>query len=132
MPEPIWIHKDIVLAIHSRQIAEHGGLSGIRDLSLLESALAGPLQVFHYTNPKPTIPNLAANYAYGIAKNHPFNDGNKRVAFVVCQLFVRLNGFQITASKEEKYRIFLGLADGKITLDELALRLQEHSSPSPK
>lgn len=116
----IWVRDDVVKAIHSRQIAEHGGIDGIRDKGLLASALNKPQNIYHYDKPKPYIAALAASYAYGIAKNHPFMDGNKRTAFVVCRLFLKLNGADIDASSENKYRTFMELAAGKITEDELA------------
>ena len=118
--EPIWIREDVVLAIHSRQIAEHGGLEGIRDSGLLESALNKPKQRYTYEKPEPDLAILAAAYAYGIASNHPFVDGNKRVAFVVCRLFLKLNGADLIASGEEKYAVFMKLAAGEITESELA------------
>jgi len=118
--EPIWICEDVVLAIHLRQIAEHGGAEGIRDISLLESALNKPKQRYAYEEPNPDLAKLAASYAYGIASNHPFVDGNKRTAFVTCKLFLRLNGTDLTASGEEKYEIFMKLAAGEISESELA------------
>lgn len=118
--EPVWINHDVVLAIHKRQIAEHGGSDAIRDKDLLESALGKPKNLYYYEKPKPSIAQMAASYAYGIAKNHPFIDGNKRTAFVVCMLFLQLNNLKINASQEDKYRIFLGLADGSISEEMLS------------
>jgi len=120
MPKPVWVRDDVVLAIHRRQIAEHGGLEGLRDIKLLESALAKPKNLYRYSNPKATIPMLAAGYAYGLTQNHPFVDGNKRTAFTVCRLFLRLNGMDLSASQEEKYKIFMKLASGKLTEKKLA------------
>ncbi|MBF0187085.1 MAG: type II toxin-antitoxin system death-on-curing family toxin [Magnetococcales bacterium] len=119
MSEPIWIRKDVVIAIHLRQLSEHGGGAGIRDESLLDSALARPQNRHVYGDPSPSLAALAASYAFGIARNHPFVDGNKRTAFVTCLLFLRLNGKSVVADPEEKYRIFLQLAEG--SLDEEAL-----------
>ena len=118
--KPIWVRRDVVLAIHSRQIAEHGGLEGIRDSKLLESSLAKPKNLYLYSKPKVTIPVLAASYAYGLTKNHPFIDGNKRVAFTVCRLFLKLNGKDLGASQAEKYEMFIKLASGKLTEQKLA------------
>lgn len=120
MTEPIWILDYVVQAIHRRQIAEHGGPDGIRDTGLLESALTKPKNLYHYTNPKPTLAEIAAAYAFGIARNHAFLDGNKRTAFVVCRLFLKLNGYDLKASENEKYQIFMKLADGKLTENALA------------
>lgn len=126
--EPIWVRSDVVLAIHRRQIAEHGGLDGIRDTAMLESALGKPKNLYSYGNPPPSITAMAASYAYGIAKNHPFLDGNKRTAFVVCMLFLQLNGVKLNASQEDKYQIFMNLAAGKLSEAELALWLTNNSA----
>ncbi len=90
-----WVDAAVVLAIHDQQIAEHGGTAGVRDLALLESALARPAQLAAYESPD--LFDLAATYAHGIARNHPFVDGNKRTAYVVCMLFLRLHGVRIDA-----------------------------------
>ena len=115
----IWILEETVHAIHSRQIAEHGGIDGVRDEGLLLSALARPQNLLAYSNETPDISALAASYAYGIAKNHPFLDGNKRTAFVVMRTFLLLNGFDIDASQEEKYLTILKLAEGNLSEVEL-------------
>lgn len=127
MPEPIWIRPDVVRAIHQRQIAEHGGTSGLRDEGLLLSALAKPLNLFNYTKPKPTIPEVAAAYASGISGNHPFVDGNKRTAFVVCLLFLKLNGYALDAPETAKYQTFIKLAAGAIDENELAFWITENT-----
>lgn len=119
MCEPVWIKADVVLAIHRRQLAEHGGGDGVRDSGLLASALDKPKNLYHYSDPKPDLAALAASYTYGISKNHPFIDGNKRTAFVICRLFLKLNGTDLTASQEEKYDVFLKLAAGKISEQDL-------------
>ena len=124
--EPIWILDDIVLAIHHRQIAEHGGLDGMRDEGLLQSALGKPKNFYNYTDPKPDIAALAASYAYGITRNHPFVDGNKRTAFVISRLFLKLNGRDISASSAEKYHTFIQLAEGNLSEDELADFIRTH------
>jgi death-on-curing protein len=120
MDDPIWIGIELTLAIHSRQLAEHGGADGVRDQGLLESALSRPRHLFAYTDPTPQAPRLAAAYAFGIAKNHAFIDGNKRTAYVVCRTFLILNGFDMTADLEERYRIFLALAAGDLSEEALA------------
>ena len=120
MKEPRWLLDSVVPAIHRRQLAEHGGLDGIRDAGLLASALARPKNLFAYSNPKPDVSALAASYAFGIACNHPFVDGNKRTAFVVCRTFLRLNGQDVDATESEKYLELIGLAEGTIGEEELA------------
>ncbi len=124
--EPTWVRLDAVLAIHRRQLSEHGGLDGIRDQGMLESALGRPTNKYSYESPKPSLAQLAAAYAFGIAKNHPFIDGNKRTAFVVCELFLRLNKQGLEASAEGKYIIFLSLADGTLSEEALAQWIAEH------
>ncbi len=129
MEEPIWIHKELAEAIHERQLAEHGGTPGIRDAGLLESALARPQQLLAYGGNEVDLPALAAALAYGIARNHPFMDGNKRTSAVTCELFLELNGYLLSASDEDLYPVFLGLAAGEWTEDELADWLRRHSRP---
>lgn len=126
LKEPIWVRFDTVLAIHSRQLLEHGGLAGVREIGMLESALSRPTNKYNYDSPKPSLAQLAAAYAFGLSKNHPFIDGNKRTAFVVCELFLRLNKHGIEASVEEKYTTFLSLADGILSEDELANWIEQH------
>ena len=120
MTEPIWVLMDAVIAIHKRQLAEHGGGSGIRDSKLLESALAKPKNIYVYTPDQTKIPLLAASYAFGIARNHPFVDGNKRTAFVVSLLFLKLNGYVVQATQENLYKTFMALADGSMSEEQLA------------
>lgn len=96
MIAPIWVEEAVIIAIHRRQLAEHGGSDGIRDRGLLESALFRPKNQFAYSSPN--IFDLAAAYGYGIVKNHPFIDGNKRTSYVVMRTFLKLNGYDIQAS----------------------------------
>lgn len=126
MQEPIWVLDDTVRQIHQLQLQAHGGGTGIRDTNLLESALYRPKQLFSYHADDITLCQLGAAYAFGIARNHPFVDGNKRTAFVVCLLFLRLNGCQIIASQDDKYETFLSLAEGRLTEQQLATWLQDH------
>lgn len=110
--EFIWIEKPLALAIHQRQLAEHGGLEGIRDEGLLDLALAKPLQLDAYGDPPPDIAALAASLAAGIARSHPFLDGNKRTAHVCYRVFLQLNSMHLEASQEDKYLAMLQLAEG--------------------
>lgn len=130
MDDPVWIGEPLALAIHKRQLAEHGGPDGVRDPGLLQSALARPRHLFAYTDPTPGRPALAAAYAFGIARNHPFIDGNKRTAAVVCETFLELNGVSIAASDAEMYPVFLDLAAGHLTEDQLAAWLESHTRPA--
>jgi len=114
MSEPIWIENELVFAIHDRQLAEHGGAEGLRDETLLHSALARPLNHLLYTGAD--VIELAAKYTAGIVQNHPFVDGNKRTGFVVGVLFLELNGYRFTASEEDAAQAVLELAAG--TIDE--------------
>ena len=123
--EIFWIRDDIVISIHRRQLAEHGGLDGIRDHDLLKSALSRPKNLFYYSDPQPDISALAASYAYAIAKNHPFLDGNKRTAFVLLILFLKLNGFNILAPYEDKYQTIMKLASSNISEEEFVAWVRE-------
>ncbi|MFN2502204.1 MAG: type II toxin-antitoxin system death-on-curing family toxin [Pyrinomonadaceae bacterium] len=119
-----WLRIDAVMAMHRRQIAEHGGDDGLRDRGLLESALARPQNIEAY-EPDSDIARLATAYAFGIVKNHPFIDGNKRIGLVATRTFLVLNGFQLMASQTDKYFTFLALADGTMSEDDFAAWLRE-------
>ena len=121
----IWIDQALVLAIHDRQLAEHGGAEGVRDEGLLESALARPQQMLAYAEPAPDLADLAAVLAHGLARNHPFVDGNKRTAYVACRTFLALNGAGLAADAEDKYQTFLALADGRLPAEAFAAWLRE-------
>jgi death-on-curing protein len=128
MTQPDWLLRTTILAIHSEQIAEHGGEDGIRDEGLLDSALSRPLN--HFTYKDSNIFELAATYAYGIIKNHPFIDGNKRTAFVASFLFLELNGYEIEASRrEEKVNIFMKLANNQMSEEELTTWFRDYHKP---
>jgi death-on-curing protein len=128
MDDPIWITKELVLAIHSRQLAEHGGIDGVRDEGILDSAPGRPRNRFGYGDPTPNVPTLAASYAYGIARNHAFLDGNKRTAYVVCRTFLLLNGFDLTADPVQRYTTFLSVAEGAMTEAELSRWLTDQTT----
>jgi death-on-curing protein len=131
MHQPQWVLDEVVLAIHKQQLAEHGGTSGIRDKGLLASALARPKNLFYYEPDKSTMPRLAAGYAFSLARNHPFVDGNKRVALVVSLLFLRLNGLDLSAPMPERYTVFMALAQGSLTEDELSSWFQRYCREFP-
>jgi death-on-curing protein len=116
--EPVWIKVELALAIHDRQLAEHGGPIGVRDASALESALARPRNQWAYG--EADLCALAAAYAFGVARNHPFTDGNKRTAWVLARLFLALNDVRITFEPEAAIEMVLLLASGKLTEDEVA------------
>jgi death-on-curing protein len=114
-----WVADSVVFAIHETQLAEHGGIVGIRDEGLLSSALARPLNLHAYGE-TPDAASLAAAYAFGIARNHPFLDGNKRTAFVVMELFLNLNGWNLDAADEECILTMMALAAGDLREEALA------------
>ena len=120
----LWVTIDRAVAIHRRQIAEHGGSDGVRDMGLLESAFARPQNIEAY-EPDADIARFAAAYAFGIVKNHPFIDGNKRTGYVVMETFLVKNGFRLSATPADKYLTFISLADGSLSEDELAGWLRE-------
>lgn len=110
----VWISKPLALAIHDRQLAEHGGGSGVRDEGMLDSALARPHPLYAYGDPPPDLADLAASLAFGLSRNHPFVDGNKRTAAVACEVFIVLNDGWLNAEDHELYPQYLGLADGSV------------------
>jgi death on curing protein len=126
--EPVWIRVIEALAFHAQQISLFGGSDGMRDAGLLESALARPQNLFAYSEKSITMAELAAAYAYGIARNHPFIDGNKRTAMQVAFVFLEFNGIRVTASQEEACIEFLELAAGRTSESELAEWFARHTS----
>lgn len=128
----VWIDRLLALALHERQLAEHGGGIGVRDESLLASALARPQQLFAYGDPPPDLAALAASLAYGLARNHPFVDGNKRTAAVACELFLMLNGATLQADNTELYPIYLSLAEGSLAETDFADWLRPHLGIQPR
>ena len=121
----VWIEKPFALAIHDRQLSEHGGSAGGRDESLLDSALARPQQLHAYGEPPPDLADLAASLAYGLARNHPFVDGNKRTAAVACEVFIELNGGLLHTSDLELYPVYIALAEGSLPEAEFAAWLRQ-------
>lgn len=124
----VWVEKALVLAVHDRQVAEHGGSAGVRDEGLPESALARPQQLHSYGDPAPDLADLAAALAFGLARNHPFIDGNKRTAHVAYRVFLELNGAHLAATDEEKYVAMLALAENKLSERDFAAWLRERIS----
>ena len=125
MIEPVWLSRAQIEAIHDDQLQQHGGLAGIRAPEGLQSALARPLNLFLHE--KTDLAALAATYAHGIIKNHPFLDGNKRAAFAAAAVFLDINGLEITLTEPEATVMVLGLADGSITQKQFAELLRQHS-----
>jgi death-on-curing protein len=122
--EPHWLDSRDALAIHDRQIAEHGGIAGLRDPNLLDSALARPINQWAYGKTDPA--ELAAAYAYGIARNHPFADGNKRTAWVVARLFLAVNGQKLAFDKVDATNMVIALAAGELSEEELTGWFRDH------
>jgi death on curing protein len=123
--EPIWLNREDSLTIHEMMLAQHGGLAGVRDEGLLESALAKPRHLFTYASP--TAPEMAASYAAGIIRNHPFLDGNKRTGFMLAATFLELNGFELRATEEAVVEMTLALAAGTLSQRGYARWLGENS-----
>jgi len=115
--EPRWLTREIVIVLHGELIAEHGGASGLRDEGALESALARPQQKHHYE--PGDIVGLAATYAFGLCSNHPFVDGNKRVALASLDVFLRINGWELAATEVDAVTAILELASGQLSEDAL-------------
>jgi death-on-curing protein len=124
--DPVWVETDVVLAIHDEQLSEHGGLPGVRDMELLRSALDRPRNLFAYEGAD--LIGLTAAYGFGIARNHPFNDGNKRVSAVVTELFLSLNGLELTASDSDVVATWLALAAGTMDESQFATWLRDNVS----
>lgn len=126
MTEPRWLAKRALLLLHGESLAEHGGALGIRDEGLLDSALGRPINQYAYGGISDIV-QLAAAYAFGIARNHPFLDGNKRAALIAAGVFLRLNGRRLQADKVDAYRAMMALAAGEISEDEFAAWLRANS-----
>lgn len=124
--EPKWLNRKIAEAIHLDQIKQHGGSLGIRDIGLLESALDRPKNQWH-SKPESTIFELTASLGIGVAKNHPFMDGNKRTSFLLMYVFLATNGYLIDTSEEEVVTTMLKVADGSLKEEKLASWLKQSS-----
>ena len=123
----VWVPREVLLAVHAEQLAEHGGAAGVRDEGLFDSALARPQQLATYG--EPDVADLAASYAFGLARNHPFIDGNKRTAHVAAELFLAFNGFDLTADDASCVIQMLQLAAGDLPEDAYAQWLRQHLAP---
>ena len=121
-----WVSLAEALAIHDAQLAEHGGSAGVRDMTVLESALARPQQLQAYGDPAPDLARLAAALAFGIARNHAFVDGNKRTSLVATQTFLILNGVDLQATHAEKVEIWTDIGAGKMDEDAIAEWIRKH------
>lgn len=123
----IWIQREVIVAIHEMQLAEHGGLAGVRDAGLLDSALGRPQNLAAYGSPDACA--LAGAYGWGISRNHPFIDGNKRTGFVAAELFLSLNGHELNASDADCVITMLAVAAGELSEDAFAAWLRQHCAP---
>lgn len=126
--EPVWLGVDIALAVHDRQLAEHGGPFGVRDQGVLESALAKPINKWSYG--ENDLCGLAAAYAFGVARNHPFTDGNKRTAWVLARSFLVLNNCQLEFEREEAIETVQILAAGELSEEQLTAWFRNHLKPT--
>lgn len=129
MRSPQWLLPEVVLALHGESLRLFGGLAGTRDEGLLASALSRPEQLWHYAEPKPAHHQLAAAYAYGLAKNHPFFDGNKRIAFLAASTFLEVNGWEFHGTEADAVIKTLALAAGELDEAGFAAWLETCSRP---
>jgi death-on-curing protein len=120
-----WINREAVFAIHDVQLAQHGGLDGVTDINLIESALARPAQLNAYGHPPPDVFDLAAAYGFGIAKNHGFSDGNKRTGWILARLFLADNGVRIQYTAQDAIEVMLGVAAGSVSEQRFAQWMRE-------
>ncbi len=124
MTEPVWLPRSVVLAVQEELLARFGGPAGVRDEGLLDSALGRPLHLYTYGTP--SVFALAATYAHGIVKNHPFVDGNKRIGFMAAYIFLASNGYELEAPEEDAVLHTLALAAGSSEADEYAVWLERY------
>lgn len=129
MKQPQWVLREVVFAAHDQSLAQFGGAAGLRDEALLDSALGKPLNPFAYG--RPSVFDLAAGYGHGIAKNHPFVDGNKRTGFIVAVVFLELNGYAFHASEVDAAMQTLALAAGEVSEATYSAWLKANSKIAP-
>jgi death on curing protein len=130
MVAPVWMEAADAVIAHDLELAAHGGMAGVRDAGMLDSALARPKNLLAYAESEPSLFILAVAYAFGISSNHPFIDGNKRTALLVSFAFLEVNGMEVIASQEDAFLTFLGLAAGEISEEKLARWFEEKTRPS--
>ncbi len=126
---PVWVPSNAVVAIHQALLQEHGGLIGAPRPDSLEAALARPQQLYHYTQPTPSLARLAAAYGFALAKGHCFADGNKRVALAIIDVFLQMNGSELTASEPDAVVTIQALAAGEISEEELVVWIEANARP---
>lgn len=126
---PVWIPEAAIRAMHAELMREHGGLSGKVKADVLASTLARPKQLNHYGNPPPSLSQLAAAYGFGLSRNHCFSDGNKRIALATIDVFLQINGYELTAPEPEAVITMLALAAGEIDESALSDWIEQHSQP---
>jgi len=126
MNEPSWLDRQSVILLQAESLAQYGGSSGIRDAGLLDSALARPINKWNY-NSEADLATLAAAYGFGLARNHPFVDGNKRIAFIATALFLRLNGYRLSSAPLDEIQTMLRLAAGELGEEEFAVWIRNHT-----
>lgn len=131
MKEPRWINARALLLLHAESLAEHGGLTGFRDENGFHAAMARPPHVFHY-EPAADVSQLAAAYGFGLVRDHPFSDGNKRAGFLAILLFLDLNGWELRVEQSEAIQTILQLAAGQLSESELATWIREHTRRAGK
>jgi death-on-curing protein len=127
MKTPVWVPLRAVAAMHAELVSEHGGLAGPVRIAELEAALGRPQHHYNYSDPSPSLERLAAAYGYSLARNHCFADGNKRIALAVIDVFLQMNGRELTAEEVNAAEVVQSVAAGKLTEDELATWIREHS-----
>ena len=126
MNEPVWLDRKSVILLQAESLAQHGGSSGIRDAGLLDSALTRPINRWNY-NSEADLAALAAAYGFGLARNHPFVDGNKRIAFIATALFLRLNGYRLSSDPLDEIQIMMNLAAGELSEEDFAVWIRNHT-----
>jgi death-on-curing protein len=129
MIEPVWLDRRSVIIVQVESLAQHGGSSGIRDAGLLDSALVRPVNKWNY-NPAADLAELASAYGFGLARNHPFVDGNKRIAFIATALFLRLNGYHLSSDPLDEIQTMLNLAAGELGEEEFAVWIRNRTKSS--
>jgi death-on-curing protein len=126
MNEPVWLDRQSVILLQAESLAQHGGSSGIRDAGLLDSALTRPINKWNY-NSEADLATLATAYGFGLARNHPFVDGNKRIAFIATALFLRLNGYRLFSDPLDEIKTTLSLAAGELSEEDFAVWIRNHT-----